>query len=167
MIVLGSHGAGGFARLVMGSVSSQGRAARALPGFSSSRPRTVTRVRSPRGWTSDGFTVFHLCPAPGRYPRATPPPAMAVIPARPALSNISLGAGQDQYVGGAYGIARNGLLLSQLAQVGVGGLRGLDADPGVNGHGTLTAGDDGTQVQFGDLREVVGHLGDPQQHVLQ
>jgi hypothetical protein len=41
----------------------------------------------------------------------------------------------------------------QPAQVGVGGLGGLDADPGVDGLGAVGAGDDGAQLEFGDLRQ--------------
>ena len=54
----------------------------------------------------------------------------------------------------------------ELAQEGVNGLSGLDADPAVNGHGAVRPGDD-AQIELGDLREVVGHPGDPQQHVPQ
>ena len=57
-------------------------------------------------------------------------------------------------------------LSSQPAQVGVGGLGGLDADLAVDGPGPVGAGDD-RQVEFGDLRQVVGQLGDPQQQVPQ
>jgi len=52
---------------------------------------------------------------------------------------------QDQYADTTTA-TRHGLPLPQLAQVGVGELRRLDADPGVDGHGTVAAGDDGTQV---------------------
>ena len=53
----------------------------------------------------------------------------------------------------------------QSAQVGVGGFRSLDADPDVEGYGTIRAGDDRAELQLGHLREIVGQLGDPQQHV--
>ena len=62
---------------------------------------------------------------------------------------------------------RERCLSSQPAQVGVGGLGGLDADLGVDDLGAVGTGEDGVQVEFGDLRQVIGHLGDPQQHVLQ
>ena len=55
----------------------------------------------------------------------------------------------------------------QSAQVGVGGLSCLDADPAVDGLGAVGAGDDGAQLELGDLRQVIGHPGDPQQHVPQ
>ena len=60
-----------------------------------------------------------------------------------------------------------GGLLPQLAQVGVGRFGGLDADPGADGQDAIRAGDDRAQVQFGDLREIVGQLGNPQQHALE
>ena len=49
----------------------------------------------------------------------------------------------------------------QSAQVGVGGLSGLDADPAVYGLDPGLPGDDGTQLEFGDLRQFIGHPGDP------
>src|SRR5580692_11773009 len=55
----------------------------------------------------------------------------------------------------------------QSAQVGVGGLGGLDADAAVDGLDAVGAGDDGAQVELGDLRQVIGHPGDPQQHILE
>jgi len=55
----------------------------------------------------------------------------------------------------------------QPAQVGVGGLSGLDADPAVDGLDAVGAGDDGAQLELGDLRQVIGHPGDPQQHILE
>jgi hypothetical protein len=50
----------------------------------------------------------------------------------------------------------------QPTQVGVGGLGGLDADPAVDGPGAVGAGDHGAQLELGDLRQVLGHPGDPQ-----
>ena len=55
----------------------------------------------------------------------------------------------------------------QSAQVGVGGLGGPDADPAVDGLDTVGAGNDGTQLELGDLRQVIGHPGDPQQQIPQ
>ena len=51
-----------------------------------------------------------------------------------------------------------------MTQVGVGGLGGLDADPGVDGQDPIGTGDDRAQLKLGDLRYVVGQLGNPQQH---
>jgi hypothetical protein len=55
----------------------------------------------------------------------------------------------------------------QPAQVGVGGLSGLDADPAVDGLDAVGAGDDGAQLELSDLRQVIGDPGDPQQHILE
>ena len=57
--------------------------------------------------------------------------------------------------------------LWQPAQVGVGGLSGLDVDPAVDGLDAVGLGDDGAQLELGDLRQVLGHPRDPQQHVPQ
>ena len=54
-----------------------------------------------------------------------------------------------------------GRISGQLAQVGVGGLASLDADPAIDGPGAIRTGDDRTEFQLGDLREIVGELGDP------
>ncbi len=67
-------------------------------------------------------------------------------------------AGADDLDGGPAPLAGP---LWQSAQVGVGGLSGLDADPGVDGLDAVGAGDDGAQLELGDLRQVVGHPGDP------
>jgi hypothetical protein len=40
-------------------------------------------------------------------------------------------------------------------------------DLAVNGLGAGGPDDDRAEVEFGDLRQVVGHLGDPQPHVPQ
>ena len=54
----------------------------------------------------------------------------------------------------------------QPAEVGVCGVDGaLKADPGIDGLHAVRAGEDRAQLELGDLRQVVGHLGDPQQQV--
>ena len=53
----------------------------------------------------------------------------------------------------------------QSTQVRVDGLSRLDADAAVDGLDAVGAGDDGAQLEFGDLVQVVDHSGDPQQHV--
>ena len=55
----------------------------------------------------------------------------------------------------------------QPAEVSVGGLGGLKADPGIDGLHAVRAGENRAQLQLGDLRQVVGHLGDAQQQVPQ
>jgi hypothetical protein len=47
----------------------------------------------------------------------------------------------------------------QSARVGIGGLSCLDADPGVEDLRAVRPGDDRVQVEFGDLRQVVGDPG--------
>ena len=56
---------------------------------------------------------------------------------------------------------------AQPAEVGVGGLGGLKADPGIDGLHAVRAGEDRAELELGDLRQVVGHLGDTQQQVPQ
>ena len=51
--------------------------------------------------------------------------------------------------------------------MGVGGFGGLDADPAVNGLDAVRADHNGPQIELGDLRQVLHHPGDPQQHVPQ
>ena len=53
----------------------------------------------------------------------------------------------------------------QSTQVRVDRLSRLDADASVDGLDAAGAGDDGAQLEFGDLVQVVDHSGDPQQHV--
>jgi hypothetical protein len=55
----------------------------------------------------------------------------------------------------------------QPAQEGVDGLGRLDADAAVDGLDAVGAGDDGAQLELGDLRQVIDHPGDPQQQVPQ
>lgn len=45
---------------------------------------------------------------------------------------------------------------AQSAQVGIGVLSWYDADPGIHGAGTVRAGDNGIEVEFGDLGEILG-----------
>ena len=67
-----------------------------------------------------------------------------------------------------FNAARNTMDRSrQPAQEGVDGLGRLDADAAVDGLDAVGAGDDGAQLELGDLRQVIGHPGDPQQHVLE
>jgi hypothetical protein len=69
------------------------------------------------------------------------------------------------FVAGGCTPRRRRLVSWQPAQVGVDGLSRLDADAAVDGLDAVGAGDDGTQLELGDLPQVVGHPGDPQQHV--
>ena len=62
----------------------------------------------------------------------------------------------------AAGPGRCGLSL-QSPQVGVGGLGGLQADPGIDGLHAVRAGENRAELELGDLRQVVGHPGDAQQ----
>jgi hypothetical protein len=50
----------------------------------------------------------------------------------------------------------------QPAEVGVGGLGGLKADPGIDGLHAVRAGENRAELELGDLRQVVGQLGDTQ-----
>ena len=59
------------------------------------------------------------------------------------------------------------LRLWQPTQVDINRLRGLNADPAIDGLDVVGSGDDGAQFQLGDLRQVLDHPGDPQQHVPQ
>ena len=64
------------------------------------------------------------------------------------------------------GIGDAGTLRSwQPTQVDINRLRGLNADPAIDGLDVAGAGDDGAQFQLGYLRQVLDHPGDPQQHV--
>ena len=62
--------------------------------------------------------------------------------------------------------AATGLSL-QSAKVGVGGVGGLQADPGIDGLRAVRAGENRAQLEFGDLWQVIGHPGDAQQQVPQ
>ena len=55
----------------------------------------------------------------------------------------------------------------QPAEVGVGGLGGLKTDPGIDGLHAVPAGENRAELELGDLRQVVGQLGDAQQQVPQ
>ena len=48
---------------------------------------------------------------------------------------------------------------------GVGAFGGLKADPGIDGLHAVRAGEDRAQLEFGDLRQVIGHPGDAQQQI--
>ncbi len=56
---------------------------------------------------------------------------------------------------------------AQPAEVGVRGLGGLKADPGIDGLHPVRAGEDRAQFELGDLRQVIGDSGDAQQQVPQ
>jgi hypothetical protein len=55
----------------------------------------------------------------------------------------------------------------QPPKVGVRGVSRLKADPGIDGLHAARAGEDRAQLELGDLRQVIGHPGDAQQHVPQ
>ena len=55
---------------------------------------------------------------------------------------------------------------AQLTQVGVHRVGGPDTDSSVEHLGAIGKGDDRVELQLGDLREIIGYLGDPQQHAL-
>jgi len=55
----------------------------------------------------------------------------------------------------------------QPAEVGVGGVGGLEADPSIDGLHAVRAGENRAELELGDLRQVAGHLGDAQQQVPQ
>ena len=57
------------------------------------------------------------------------------------------------------------LASAQPAEVGVFWCGGPQTDPGVDGVNAIRPGDHRAQLELGDLRQVVGHLGDPQQQV--
>ena len=49
----------------------------------------------------------------------------------------------------------------QSAEVGIGEFSRLDADPAIDGPDAISADDDRTQMELGDLRQVVGQAGNP------
>ena len=55
----------------------------------------------------------------------------------------------------------------QPAEVGVRGVGGLKADPGIDGLHAVRAGENRAELELGDLRQVIGHPGDAQQQVPQ
>ena len=63
---------------------------------------------------------------------------------------------------GQTGVARNGIELHPVLAFDEG-----RAHAAVDGLDAVGAGDDGAQLELGDLRQVIGHPGDAQQQVLQ
>jgi hypothetical protein len=64
-------------------------------------------------------------------------------------------------------VSWGGRLSAQSAQERVSRLEGRQLDPGIRDDGPVRPGDDRIEVEAGDLGQVVGEPGDPQQQVAQ